>query len=59
MITLPHFFCEEQVAPPQAGQPGLPMIATASDEMQLLRAGVAPRMVGHGASLTHAGEEML
>ena len=42
---------EEEVTPLRAGQPGLPMITTASDEMQLIRAVVAPGMVGHTASL--------
>jgi len=35
----------------RAGQPGLVMVATASDERQLLRAIIAPRMMGHGGEL--------
>ena len=52
-ITLPDFFeyGEEQIAPLRARQPGLPMITTASDEMQLIAAVVAAGMVGHRASL--------
>jgi hypothetical protein len=42
---------EEEVTPLRAGQPGLPMITTASDEMQLFGAVVASGMVGHQASL--------
>jgi len=53
VITLAHFleYCQKQVAPLRARQPGLPMITTASDEMQVVRAVKAPGMVGHIASL--------
>ncbi len=51
--TLPDFFKDgkKQIAPLRAGQPGLPMITAASDEMPLIRAVVAPEMLGHTASL--------
>ena len=48
-VALAHFFedCQKQIAPLRASQPTLPMITTASKEMQILRAIVAPGMVGH------------
>ena len=52
-ITLAHGFehNQEQIAPSRTRQPGLPMITTAGDEMQFIRAVVTPRMVRHQASL--------
>jgi hypothetical protein len=52
-IALADFleYRQKQIAPLWARQPGLAMITTAGDEMQLIRAVVAPRMVGHTASL--------
>src|SRR5450631_3041741 len=52
-VALAHFFenCRQQIAPLPASQPRLPMITTASYEMQLVRAVIPPRMVGHKASL--------
>jgi hypothetical protein len=58
-ITLPDFFehREEQIATLRAGQPSLPMITTASDEMQFIRALVASGMAGHKASLLVAAKK--
>jgi hypothetical protein len=55
-ITPPHFFehCQKQIASLRARQPGLPMITTAGNEMQVVRAVIAPGMVGHRASLLGA-----
>jgi hypothetical protein len=51
-IALADFLepCQKQIAPLRASQPGLPMITTASHEMKVIRAVIAPGMVGHQAS---------
>ena len=58
-ITPANFFehCEEQIASLRASQPGLPAITTTGDEMQFIRAVVAPGMVGHQASLLMAAKK--
>jgi|HubBroStandDraft_2_1064218.scaffolds.fasta_scaffold42266_3 hypothetical protein len=60
-ITLADLFehCEELIATLPARQPGLPMITTASNEMQVIRPVVALGMVGHRASLLAGAEEKL
>jgi len=52
-IALTDFleYRQKQIATLGARKPRLAMITTASDEMQLIRAVVAPGMVGHTASL--------
>src|SRR5580704_13053922 len=42
---------QKPIAPLRASQPTLPMITTASNEMQLFRAVIAPGMVGHQGRL--------
>jgi hypothetical protein len=58
-ITLADFLhdCQKQVSPPRAGQPALPMITTASDEMQFVRAVITPGMVRHKANLRVAARK--
>jgi hypothetical protein len=53
-VTLAHLFqhSQKQIAALRAGQPGLPMIATAVDEMKVARSVVARRMAGHRRTLT-------
>ena len=48
---------QKQIAPPRASQPTLPMITTASDEMQFVRAVITPGMVGHKANLRVAARK--
>jgi hypothetical protein len=60
-ITLAHFLehCQKQIPTLRARQPALPMVATASDEMQVIGAVMALGMVGHTASLLVPTEEKL
>ncbi len=48
---------QEQIAPPRARQPRLPMITTAGDEMQIVPAVIAAGMVRHEASLFPAAKK--
>jgi hypothetical protein len=56
IVPLPHSFenFDQQIAALAAAQPGLPVITTAGNEMQMIASIVAFEMTGHGGNLAGA-----